>query len=73
MAYWLGFLAADGCIKEHSVDFTLKEEDKIAVEHLKRDLSFDGPVKTYIHKTKGKEYLCCSICFTSLKIIGLLN
>lgn len=72
-AYWLGFLAADGCVKEHSVEFTLKQEDKNAVEQLKKDLSFERPVNTYVHKAKRKEYYCCSLCFTSEKIVEILS
>lgn len=73
MAYWLGFLAADGCVKEHSVEFTLKQEDKNAVEQLKKDLSFERPVNTYIHKAKRKKYYCCSLCVTSEKMVQILS
>lgn len=70
MAYWLGFLAADGSVsdKNNSLTLILKESDKCAIEQFKKDLEFNGVVHTYTNKAKGKSYLSCGVTITSAQI-----
>jgi hypothetical protein len=45
-AYWLGFLAADGCVKDESrVSLGLAEKDKDHVERFRAFLHTDSPVR----------------------------
>lgn len=70
MAYWLGFLAADGNIKDktNALTFVLKESDRCAIEQFKKDLKFSGTIYTRVSKAKNKFYPCCGITICSKQI-----
>lgn len=77
MAYWLGFIAADGCITKRNdiykiFNFTLKEEDKIAVEKLKEELQYTGEVKIFTHYANKKPFNCASLTIFSIPLIEKL-
>ena len=77
-AYWLGFIAADGCItihhgKENKFCFCLKEEDRPTVEKLAELLKFSGKVPTYFHEAKGKKYPCVSLSIYSQELCDIFN
>ena len=70
MAYWLGFLAADGNIKDktNALTFVLKESDRCAIEQFKKDLKFSGTIYTRVSKAKNKFYPCCGVTICSKQI-----
>lgn len=80
-AYFLGLLAADGCIhksipgKRHiRIAITLKLEDKYILESFAKAIEFEGKVRTItIRKGKyaGNQYCC--IAFTSDKMASDLS
>lgn len=53
MAYWLGFLAADGCVsdKKHCLTVVLKSSDVCCLQQLKKDLDFQGQIHEYQYKS----------------------
>lgn len=44
-AYWLGFLYADGCIAENSVNLLLHQKDIDILEKFKKSIKFTGPIE----------------------------
>lgn len=73
-AYWLGFIAADGCITESNY-FAISLKDKDILEEFKKDINFSGDV--YSPKSKAGTYY--RINFSSkefcdnLRTLGILE
>ena len=70
-AYWLGFIAADGCIREEKncVCVVLKREDKGHLEKLKKFLKFDGKIFDRVRVVNEIEYPISELTFYSKKIV----
>lgn len=52
-AYWLGFLYADGCLRENNtLSLGLKHSDKYVIEELCSDLGYDGKIR-YVNSKNG--------------------
>lgn len=62
-AYWLGFIAADGCITETNY-FAISLKDKDILEELKADIEFSGD----IYSPKSNQGTYYRINFSSKKI-----
>lgn len=68
-AYWLGFLAADGCITTHKsgnnyIKLSLAIKDKKHLEKFKSFLNVNNKISTYktgSSQTSEKKYECCEI------------
>lgn len=68
-AYWLGFLAADGCITVHKngskyIKLALAVKDKEHLEKFKSFLNVNNKISTYKtgnSRTSEKKYECCEI------------
>lgn len=63
--YWAGFLAADGCIDNHTLKIEISDKDREHLEKLKSFLEFSGDIKTSIKKEK----LYVRLNVTSVKIV----
>lgn len=75
VAYWLGFLFADGCIHKDffTIELSLKEEDK---EHIKKFLDFmgsDADIKRRKIELNGKTHYASRGVICSTKIARRLN
>ena len=59
-AYWLGFLFADGCIKNngnsYSVCLQLAEKDKNTIAKFKKSITSEHPIVKYYDKRVDKNY-----------------
>lgn len=57
-AYWLGFLASDGCVhkKKHKISIGLQIQDKEHLEKFAKFLSYSGEIKTRNAKARDKRY-----------------
>lgn len=72
-AYWLGFLAADGCnyLREHNASIIINIHEK-DIEHLKKFKDFcktNAEIKTYVaYKGFSNETPMCKITLNSKKI-----
>lgn len=66
-AYWLGFLYADGCVRNNGnrIQFVLKEEDKEAVQAFHNYCGNQNEVHYVEYKNKGKIYGAYSSTFSS--------
>ena len=53
-AYWLGFIAADGCVTARSLLVTLSAKDKDHLAKFKTALKADNPLRTFIN-SQGNE------------------
>jgi hypothetical protein len=64
-AYWLGFIAADGCVSstKNAIVIALQQQDKCLLEQFKQDICFSGEVKDYNNK-----YNVSKIYITSKKM-----
>ena len=67
-AYWLGLIAADGCVTESNY-FAISLKDREILEKLKNDLNFSGDI--YIPKTKEGTYY--RLNFSSKRICDALR
>lgn len=72
-AYWLGFIASDGCITDKGnggkrLKITLKLDDKEHLQKFADDLDSNLLVKEKVNKIKGKEYPTSEIVVNSTKI-----
>jgi len=70
-AYWLGFIAADGCIREEKncICVVLKREDKGHLEKLKKFLKFDGKIFDRVRVVNEIEYPISELTFFSKDIV----
>jgi len=68
VAYWIGFLMADGCVNDHTnVTLCLSLKD---IEHMRKYKMFmktDRPIYTYYHKKSGTSR--CTLALTSKRIV----
>lgn len=71
VAYWLGFIAADGCIREtkNCVCIVLKREDKSHLEKLKSFIKFTGPIFDRVRIVNDIEYPISELTFYSKNIV----
>lgn len=55
-AYFLGFIAADGCVgsEDNGVSLCIQEEDKYVLEDFRKDLESDLPITTVVHEPVRK-------------------
>lgn len=65
-AYWLGFIAADGCIINNRLDIGLSIKDYNHLVKFKEFVESNAPIRTY----KVKSYDCCEFTINSRKIIN---
>lgn len=72
-AYWLGFIAADGCLKNNKLAISSKDEE--VIDKFKKDLQSEHK-KTYSHyfdKRTNKTYYNFSIQITSAAFVNKLG
>lgn len=71
-AYWLGFLYADGSIKEignnYRLDLGLSTIDKEWIDVFNNCISSNYPIYTQTTKINNKEFLQSRLCITSNKL-----
>jgi hypothetical protein len=83
-AYWVGFIAGDGCVRKHNYSYVLKialaTKDISHLEAFKKDIEFTGPVNSYtiINKDKSKtlkkdKYFSSQVSITSKHIFNKLG
>lgn len=73
-AYFLGLIAADGCVtQDNKFSISLQEQDKYIIELFQTFISSNHPIKYIDYKSKGKNYsnqyclcfsnkhMCCSL------------
>lgn len=76
MAYWLGFLAADGCVseKKHRLTLVLKSSDNCCLQQLKNDLNFQGKIHEYQYNTGvGTSFPSANLTIYSRTIVADLG
>ena len=77
VAYWWGYLWADGYVHRRSLIVSTKDKDCEIAENIKVFMESNSPTKHYIHKIGEKSYPTCFIEFTdqhlvdSLKLLGV--
>lgn len=79
MAYWLGFIVADGCIKSNSL-FTIDlcSKDKQHLQNFIEDIESNDCIREYIHKNKQengeyKEYKAVHFTIRNKNIVKSLK
>jgi len=74
-AYWLGFLMADGCIRNdrNIVDVTLSEKDKCHLLKLNKFLESTYKISDRKTTLNGKEFKSCRTYFVSKQIVDDLS
>lgn len=56
-AYWLGFIAADGCVADkYRLQIALAAKDKKHLEKLRNAIGSNAPLKSHNKTTRGKRY-----------------
>ena len=55
MAYWLGFIVADGSIHDKVFSIDLSIKDKEHLQHFIEDIESTDTIREYIHKNKQKD------------------
>lgn len=79
MAYILGFISADGNVRNYSnsehkekyrLSIGLKKSDYMILEKFKNELNYSGDIKFRKVKTKGKEYEICELFIYSKEIVN---
>lgn len=77
-AYWLGFIAADGCVQEGKSKYRLSIElsikDRGHLEKLAKAIDFSGPIyynkkHKQIYKNEAKIFLCDFLGITSKRMV----
>jgi len=72
-AYWLGFLFADGCVrnerKRRTLELCLKTEDMYHINNLSSALGSEAMAKEKIVKLDGKEYSSHRCVWSSEKLV----
>ena len=70
-AYWLGFIAADGCVvdkKGHRhLYIELAERDRCHLEAFKKEIEFNGPI--YDMKARGRSKPSCKLQISSSRMV----
>ena len=69
-AYWLGFVAADGCVTERSLIVTLSSRDLGHLGALKAALKADYPIKTKPNPQGGES---ATLCVNSTEFVAKLG
>ena len=76
-AYWLGFLYADGCVRneyrKRTLDLCLKSEDSYHINNLSRALGSNATARKRVAKIKDKEYSAHRCCWNSKKLVDALE
>lgn len=76
-AYWLGFIAGDGCVRKHNYSYILKIALATAdIDHLnkfKNDIEFTGNIYSYIVKNKIKAQSTLKKDFYNSSIINITS
>lgn len=74
-AYWLGFIAADGCIKnKNHLSLVLKSTDEKHIEIFLKDIKSEHPIFHETRIVKGKIYHASGVNIGSQKIVqGLVE
>ena len=67
-AYWLGFIAADGCVvtkkgRRH-LYIELSNKDRCHIEEFRKDIEFNGPI--YEIKARGRSNPSCKLQISSI-------
>jgi hypothetical protein len=73
VAYWWGFLYADGCISKRTLVVALKWDDVSHLDKLKSFMKSESPIKKYIRKVNGTTHYVCHIEFTSQYLVDRLR
>jgi hypothetical protein len=68
-AYWLGFIASDGCVVKNTLKIGLSFKDYGHLEKFKMFMKSKHPIKIYYSIVKNKKYKCCEISITSSRLI----
>lgn len=70
-AYWLGFIAADGCVVNEKgrrhLYIELSEKDRCHVEAFKKEIEFEGPI--YEMKARGRSKPSCKLQVGSSRMV----
>lgn len=70
-AYWLGFIAADGCVvnkkRKRLLYIELSEKDRCHLEAFKKEIEFEGPI--YEMKARGRSRPSCKIQVSSSRMV----
>lgn len=72
-AYWLGFIAADGCINTKALSIALKGQDSTHLQKFLNAIQFKGKIYTYDVKLNDKTFPACSISIQNKKLIDDLG
>ena len=69
-AYWLGFIAADGCVSNKKgkrlLYIELSEKDRCHLDAFKKEIEFEGPI--YEMKARGRSKPSCKIQVSSSRM-----
>jgi len=68
MAYILGFITADGCIKNNSFTFCLQDTDRVVLDYIIASLSYTGPIRLY-KKKKSPHKTMATIAIHQKKLV----
>jgi hypothetical protein len=72
-AYWLGFIAADGCVGDKKgqkmLSIELAFKDKSHLEKLKKNIGYSGPVHDKIRTVKGELRYSCYLTICCERIV----
>lgn len=69
-AYWLGFIAADGCVFSNSLTIKLKHTDIELLENLKTTLGLENPLRL---RTDKQGYESATLCVFSVALVQALS
>lgn len=72
-AYWLGFIAADGCIYNHKLSFTLGIQDQEQLNKFKLSLQSSHPIRVIPPNPPKSPNPECSLQISSKYMIQSLN
>jgi hypothetical protein len=72
-AYWLGFIASDGCIFRNTIKIGLAIKDISHLEKFRLFMRSTHPIHTYSQKSHGKIHESCEICIGSKKVVNDLE
>lgn len=73
VAYWWGFLYADGSISRRSLVLSLKWSDIDHLEKFKMFMKSETPIKKYIRHANEKAYPSCEIGVTSQHLVDRIR
>ena len=71
-AYWLGFIAADGCISGNALKVTLSDADASHLERLRETLSSNHPIAIKRQSGFGGNFMAATLYITSPTIVQAL-